>query len=552
MVVRRLAAALVAIAAAAVGLGEELAAVNVDRLPTSLAGDWLFRTGHDPAWASPFRERRSWYRIHVPGAWERNGYPGYNGHAWYRVQLVISSQLVGEELGIDLGTIGDADEVFLNGRRIGATGSAPPRFDKATLARRFYPLPREAIRFGEHNELAIHVYNVARFGGLLGPAPRIERWDRLLRFMVLRDLLAFSLATLLWTLALFHAALYLTQRSAWEQAAFSALLVAAGLHILTYASWGPAHLIGHSANFRLNVASILAAVALFPLTFFRLAHRPAPLPFLAGQTVLALGAVFAIVWRDESDLYFWVYLSEACLVAFAAFILAMLASLARQRHRWARGIALATVGLLGLAMIDILVDVGVLPRTGVTVGELYLPIALVPFSLVLSLVLAYTWVERRWGEPMDAATGLISRDRFLSRVRDELVRCRRNGAAAAVALLRIEVPERTRDRDSLRLAAIEALRRALRQIDVLARYDPDTLAVLLAETEERGAIATLERLRHVVAEGLQGSQARVRTTAGVVQYRPGRHPGPEELLAEADAALYAALSDGGDCTTTAP
>jgi GGDEF domain-containing protein len=423
--------------------------------------------------------------------------------------------------------------VFLNGRKIGSTGSPPPRFDKATLARRFYPLPREAIRFGEHNELAIHVYNASRFGGLLGPAPRIDRWDRLLRFMVLRDLLDFSFSTLLFTLALFHLALFLTQRDAYEHAAFAAFLVAAGLHFLTYATWGPAQLLGGSANFRLNVVTFLLAIVALPPTVYRLAHRHLPPAIIGAETILVLGAAFAVVWRDEGDLYFWMYLGEAAAIGLAALMIVIFASLARQRHPWARRLLYATVALLGVVLADILVDLGVLPRSGVTVGELYTPFALAPFAVLLSLALAFSWVERRWGEPRDFATGLISKDRFSAR-------------------LRIELLERTGDRDALLLQAVEALRRALRQIDLLARYDPETFALLLAETEERGAIATLERLRHVVAEELLGSQARARTTAGVVQFRAGRHTGAEDLLAEAEAALYAALSEGGDCTTTAP
>jgi diguanylate cyclase (GGDEF)-like protein len=102
------------------------------------------------------------------------------------------------------------------------------------------------------------------------------------------------------------------------------------------------------------------------------------------------------------------------------------------------------------------------------------------------------------------------------------------------------------------VAAVDTLRRTLRQVDLLARFERDTLAVLLADTEERGAIVTLERLRHAVADALHAVGARPRTTAGVVQYRPGRHSGPEDVIAEAEAALYAALSEGGDCTTTAP
>lgn len=549
---RRLASLLLAAGIATAAAAQELQPVEIDHLPTSLAGQWLFRTGHDPAWASPFRERRNWYPIGVPGAWERHGYPGFNGHAWYRLPLRVSSQLAGKELGIDLGMVGDSDEVFLNGRRVGATGSPPPRLDRAPLARRFYPLPREAVRFGEYNELAIHVYNDARFGGMLGPAPRIDHWDRLLRFQVLRDLLVFSLATLLFTLAMLHLSLFVAQRDAIEHLTFSAFLVAAGLYFLTFTTWGPSHLLGHSLNFRLNIVSLLACIGLFPPAVYRVAHRPAPLGVFAIQTILGLGAAFAIVWRDEGDLYFWVYIAEAAMVAVAVVVLGVLAALVRQRHPWGRSLLASTVVLFTLAALDTLTDVGVLPRLDVTVGELFTPLALVPFSLLFSIALAYTWVERRWGEPLDFQTGLISRDRFLTRLREELLRSRRTGSLSTVALLRIEIPDHAPRRDDLRVAAVEALRRALRQVDLLARFDRDTLIVMLADTEERGAIATLERLRHAVVEALHGGGVRPRTTAGVVQYRAGRHPGADEVVAEAEAALYAALSEGGDCTTTAP
>jgi GGDEF domain-containing protein len=76
--------------------------------------------------------------------------------------------------------------------------------------------------------------------------------------------------------------------------------------------------------------------------------------------------------------------------------------------------------------------------------------------------------------------------------------------------------------------------------------------LLLAETEERAAMAIIERLRRAAGESASSPTTRVRTTAGLAQYRPGRHLGAEELLQEAEAALYAAISEGGDCTATAP
>lgn len=544
------AAAVLALAAAATA--EELPPVVVDALPASLAGAWLFRTGNDPAWSSPFRERRSWQRILVPGAWERHGYPGYNGHAWYRLSLFVSSRLAAEELGLDLGLVGDTDEVFLNGRRVGATGSPPPNFEKATLAHRFYVLPREAIRFGEYNELAIHVFNDIRFGGLLGPAPLIDRWEAILRRQVLRDLLCFSFVALLCTLAFFHGSLYLAQRKRVEHLAFAAFLVLNGAYFLTYAHWGPVLLLGHNLNFRLNVVTFLAALAAFPPALYRLAHRPVPVPVVVAQTSLALGAAFALVWRDEGDLYFWIYLAEAAVISFSVVMVTVLLSLARQRHLWARWLLAATVLIAALVTVDILVDAGVLRRTAVTVGELFEPLGLVPFCLLFSLALAHAWVEDRWGEPVDLATGLIPRERFAERLAGELERSRRHTTPLAVALLRLDSGELAGGHDQTREGAVFVLRRSLRQIDLLARWDPDTFAVLLAETEERAAVATLERLRRAVSESPPAGQARLRTTAGVAQFRQNRHLRPDDLLSEAEAALYAALSEGGGCTATAP
>ncbi len=127
---RRLAAACAVFAA--VASAQEAPPINVSQLPTSLAGEWLFRIGHDPSWASPFRERRNWQRIRVPGSWESQGFAAYNGHAWYRLPLFVSSQLAGQNLGLDAGLIADVDEVFLNGRKVGATGTFPPRFARAS------------------------------------------------------------------------------------------------------------------------------------------------------------------------------------------------------------------------------------------------------------------------------------------------------------------------------------------------------------------------------------------------------------------------------------
>ena len=46
--------------------------------------NWKFKTGDDPAWASPGFDDASWGTIDPKTIWEEQGYKGYNGFAWYR------------------------------------------------------------------------------------------------------------------------------------------------------------------------------------------------------------------------------------------------------------------------------------------------------------------------------------------------------------------------------------------------------------------------------------------------------------------------------------
>ena len=548
----RVAAAIwMVLAAVTAASAQEAAPVVIDTVPAALSGEWLFRVGHDPAWASPFRERRNWQRIHVPGAWERQGFPSYNGHAWYRLTLRVSSRLANTDLGLDLGTIGDVDEVFLNGRLVGRTGSFPPVFDKATLARRFYLLPHDAIRYGEQNELSIHVYNDTRFGGLLGPAPRLDRYEATLRRQVLRDAATFALAAMLGTLVLLHVTLFLSQRETPGNLYFAGLLVAFAAYLLTYTTWGPALFLGHSVTFRLHVVALLATVSLFPAVVFRIARAQTPLAVVGLQVLLAFGVAFGLVWRDISDLYFWIYIAEAGALGIGVASLWGLAS-QMSRIRWGRPLFAVTLVALAAATADVLVDTGALPRITIGPSELFSPFVFLPLFLLYSLSLAQHWSEHRFGEPLEGFSGLLPRTRFVERLGNELERSRRDDAPLVVALLRVASADGAEEHEQPFQRATQVLRRQLRQVDLIARHDRETFGIMLADTDERSATTTVERLRRSVVEAVPASQVRPRTAAGIAQYRPVRHGRAEELVSEAEAALYAALSEGGERTATAP
>lgn len=132
-----------------------------------LRGKWKFTIGDNLKWASPEFNDSDWEEIRVPSSWEDEGFYGYNGYAWYRVKFDFHEPGSNRIFYISLGYIDDADEVYLNGKLIGATGSFPPNYSTAYNALRRYPIPKETLNLDGTNVLAVRVYDSQLAGGIV-------------------------------------------------------------------------------------------------------------------------------------------------------------------------------------------------------------------------------------------------------------------------------------------------------------------------------------------------------------------------------------------------
>jgi hypothetical protein len=133
----------------------------------NLRGKWRFEIGDSPAFAQPAYDDAKWQEISVPGAWEKEGFPGYDGYAWYRKQVYLSKTLNPEHLYLQLGRIDDVDQVYLNGRMIGETGRFPPDYKTAYNVVRLYKLDKQDLHLGEVNTIAVRVYDGHLGGGIV-------------------------------------------------------------------------------------------------------------------------------------------------------------------------------------------------------------------------------------------------------------------------------------------------------------------------------------------------------------------------------------------------
>jgi hypothetical protein len=149
-------------------VGGRLAAQDKWDKVIDLNGKWKFAIGDKAAWANPALNDTEWEDIHVPSKWEDEGYNGYNGYAWYRTTF-NGADLGTRPQGVNLflGYIDDVDEVFVNGQRIGGSGSFPPKYHTSYNAFRNYYIDPAIINLKGKNVIAVRVFDAGIEGGIV-------------------------------------------------------------------------------------------------------------------------------------------------------------------------------------------------------------------------------------------------------------------------------------------------------------------------------------------------------------------------------------------------
>ncbi|HEX8074683.1 MAG TPA: EAL domain-containing protein [Thermoleophilaceae bacterium] len=152
----------------------------------------------------------------------------------------------------------------------------------------------------------------------------------------------------------------------------------------------------------------------------------------------------------------------------------------------------------------------------------------------------------------DPLTGLPNRALFLDRLTHVLARRDPRASQAAVMFLDIDNFKLVNDSlgheagDRLLKAVGPRLDEALRPTDTVARFGGDEFVVLCEEVGDgRDALVAADRLQHALAAPfvLEGEEHFLTASIGVA-LATGRYEGPDELMRDADAAMYRAKERG--------
>jgi len=105
---------------------------------------------------------KEWHHIAIPGYWEDEGAKNLNGVVWYRREIDVPALMINKPSKVFLGRIVDADELYINGTKVGNTTYMYPQ--------RRYTIPDGVLKPGK-NLFVVRVTNNFGKGGFVPDKP---------------------------------------------------------------------------------------------------------------------------------------------------------------------------------------------------------------------------------------------------------------------------------------------------------------------------------------------------------------------------------------------
>ncbi|MBN2232222.1 MAG: GGDEF domain-containing protein [Deltaproteobacteria bacterium] len=155
----------------------------------------------------------------------------------------------------------------------------------------------------------------------------------------------------------------------------------------------------------------------------------------------------------------------------------------------------------------------------------------------------------------DPLTGIYNRRYLDQRLQEEVAKSQRYSMPLAILLLDLDHFKKVNDQhghqtgDQILTGIGDLILRTVREVDVVARYGGEEFVIIAPNTQCYAAIHLAERLRQRIEEtafttGQAGRSIRMTTSIGVACFNVHQRTTVEELVRDADKALYAAKNGG--------
>ncbi|WP_251359181.1 diguanylate cyclase [Kangiella sp. TOML190] len=475
-------------------------------------------------------------------------FPDFDGYIFYRNQFQISEDLSKQSLGVYIKHLRDSDEFYINGIKVGTTGQLPNDFKKATLYSRYYFIPGHLLQTNSLNTIEIKVFNHARFGGIINQAPTLDTAESLAHRMRTPDssmMFYIGIFLLIFLLQLFY---YFAQRDHKEHLYFALLAFCYAGYIFTYTQAALHSGLSINILFRVNVfifGLMTIVFCLFIAEFFRYQRKW----WLNAILILvAITSLISLILLPLDYMYHQVILLDILGIGlFIPLYIYLFYRSIKERMPYAKTMALVVLIHLVTVIIDIMIDLHILPLFFKGIAGMISPISIMALFITISLILTHRhWLYYRHAT-YDYLTDALRRSAFMERLSEEVPRSQRLGKPLLIALMDIDDFKQINDQythvsgDQVLRELVRRIRSELREFDLLSRYGGDEFCMLAMVQDEADGIRLLKRIQEGVTAKpikLKGDESiTVSLTIGAWVSDPDDTIDVDELVSKADAIL---------------
>ena len=543
----------------------------------NLSESWRFSAGDNPSWAASDLDDSDWSVRSLPESWYESEKTEY---AWYRRSIDVSG-LDLDDLGLQIGSIRNAHEVYVNGVLIDGVGKLPPNpeinYDKSMVYRLPARLVKDnqvtiALRIWGGSQLAMETAGAGPYGGsyLLGSYT-----------FLMRDLDASQVPMLIFASLFLLTGIYFLYLHAKTKAVpaflwFGATSLLLAVYIVTQSQWKHEWDLTFLTMEKIEAISFFLFLLLMAQLIWSVIEQPVPKVIRLVQVLYALLSV-AYLFMPSLDVHyqlrpFWQSLVVLCVLPIMWVVIWQAISGNRDARLLLYGIIVYTL----FAIHDLFVNLNLLTDSGTRLLPLGFLAILVSMSASLAgkFNLMLTSLEQQVAHRtqelsqvnqklekannslvemtrIDPLTGLLNRRGLSAEAEIERQRFIRQREPLALMMADIDHFKQVNDKyghacgDKVLAEIARLFREHIRDVDRVARWGGEEFVLLFPGTDIDGLDNIADKLRQRVEHfeiEFEGRLINVTMTFGGAIYEASETI--DECLARADSALYQGKAGG--------
>ncbi|MFT5560622.1 MAG: diguanylate cyclase (GGDEF)-like protein [Candidatus Azotimanducaceae bacterium] len=542
----------------------------------SIEGEWKFKAGDNLEWATNHWDDTDWSSAQLPEIWQQDGFPDENQLAWYR-QTISAADLPLQDLGIQMGAVRNAYQIFAGGQLLGGVGALPPAEDTNYDQLSVYRIPPNLVNDNLEVVIAIRVWGGSKLSvATSGAGPYageflLGHYTKLIRSLDREELPKLNFASLFVLIGFYFLYLF-AKTGAFPWFGLSSLVLA--VYIATQCQWKYSLGLSFVAYEKIEAVSLFVFIALAIQLIWSVISRSVPWYMRGYQTFyLGFAVIFAVIpgldihyqlriyWQLVALTLvaptFWVVFREMTkgnLEAKAVFFGLVVLIVCAVNDLMINMNLISSIVLMPFGFLAILISMGVslgAKFNGTLVGlEHEVTVRTVELSQVnVQLAAAnHSLVEMTRIDPL---TGLLNRRGLTAEAEIERQRFIRKKEPLGLMIGDIDNFKAFNDQhghacgDRVLTSIADLLKHSIRDVDRVARWGGEEFVFLFPGTSEVGLANIAEKLRlqienHRVEH--EGKKLSLTITFGGAIYHDSETL--DECLGRADSALYRGKSNG--------